>query len=267
MGSQTDPEASEFSEAKAPSRRFDGRASVYDKYRPRYPSSILGILAKESGFSRDTKIADIGSGTGILSNLFLSNGNVVYCVEPNEDMRLAAERNLAHYGSRFISLKGRAESTGIPDGLVDLVVIGQALHWFDFRKTNREIRRILKNPGYVCIVYNDRKEDDEVGRDYSRIVKTYGKNSEHIPNANDEFVSRFFLTGAPKKFVLPNSQVLNYNGFLGRLASASYMPGPKDKDWLYMAKDVEGIFSRKGGESVKITYETRVYIGRPSQEG
>ena len=64
----------------------------YIKYRPGYPSAVIDTLASECGLTEKSIVADIGSGTGILSELFLKHGNPVFGVEPNREMREAGER-------------------------------------------------------------------------------------------------------------------------------------------------------------------------------
>jgi ubiquinone/menaquinone biosynthesis C-methylase UbiE len=123
-------------------KRFQGRADVYSKHRPSYPIGVLLTLRREIGFDRERVVADIGSGTGILSELFLEGGNRVYCVEPNEDMRKAAEEKLRRYAPRYISVDGTAEATNLQGGSIDLVAAGQALHWFDVEKARAEFARI-----------------------------------------------------------------------------------------------------------------------------
>src|SRR5713101_3536844 len=103
--------------------RFTGRAAAYSKYRPGYPAEILNILNSEIGFGQDKTVADIGSGTGLLSKLFLQNGNTVFGVEPNDEMRSYAEQNLSGFPT-FGSTKGRAETTGLKDTSVDLITVG-----------------------------------------------------------------------------------------------------------------------------------------------
>ena len=139
--------------------RFTGRASDYSMHRPEYPRQILDILKTEGGFDQNKTVADIGSGTGLLSRLFLQNGNKVFCVEPNDEMRSFAEQDLSRFPN-FVSIKGRAEDTTLKDSSVDLVTVGQALHWFDHELAKKEFERILRNNRDVCIVYNDRSEKD-----------------------------------------------------------------------------------------------------------
>src|SRR5713101_2018251 len=110
--------------------RFTGRGSVYGMHRPEYPRKIIDILRTETDFGQNKTVADIGSGTGLLSRLFLQNGNKVFCVEPNDEMRSFAKEGLSSY-TNFVSIKGRAENTTLDNASVDLVTVGQALHWFD----------------------------------------------------------------------------------------------------------------------------------------
>src|SRR5579859_1146028 len=91
-------------------KRFSSRVENYIKYRPGYPNAVIDSLTTKCGLTIDSIVADIGSGTGILTEFFLKHGNRVFGVEPNRDMREAAERLLANY-PRFTSLSGTAEAT------------------------------------------------------------------------------------------------------------------------------------------------------------
>src|SRR6266496_249812 len=109
----------------ASTERFSSRVENYARYRPRYPAEIVGLLESECGLTDGSVIADIGSGTGFLAELFLRNGNRVFGVEPNRDMRVAGEGLLAAY-SNFTSLAGTAEATTLADRSVDFVIAGEA---------------------------------------------------------------------------------------------------------------------------------------------
>ena len=82
-------------------RRFTVRADDYAKYRPSYPQGIIGILELDVGFNGAQTVGDIGSGTGLLTKLFLENGNRVFGVEPNPRMRHHAEETLSIF-RRFV---------------------------------------------------------------------------------------------------------------------------------------------------------------------
>src|SRR6266852_424475 len=152
--------------------RFTGRATAYSKYRPGYPAEILSILKSEIAFDQGKTVADIGSGTGLLSKLFLQNGNTVYGVEPNDEMRSHAEQTLSTFPG-FISIRGRAESSTLKDASIDLITVGQALHWFDRDPTIREFARILKTNGHLCVLYNDRNIDDPFMQGYEAVVQSH----------------------------------------------------------------------------------------------
>ena len=111
--------------------RFTGRAEAYDRYRLRYaPEPILKLLRVWCDLQSDWPIADIGAGTGMLSEIFLANGNPVFAIEPNQEMRSVCEQ-LAHAHARLEVRDGTAEATGLPDASVSIVAAGRALHWFD----------------------------------------------------------------------------------------------------------------------------------------
>src|SRR5258705_10006838 len=95
-----------FADAK---QRFSNRVADYVRYRPGYPAVALEVLREDCGLRPGHVIADIGSGTGFLSELFLKNGNRVYGVEPKNEIRPAGEEYLPSY-DRFSSIEGSAEA-------------------------------------------------------------------------------------------------------------------------------------------------------------
>jgi ubiquinone/menaquinone biosynthesis C-methylase UbiE len=244
-------------------KRFTGRAFFYSTSRPRYPQRILDILRTVIGFNETLIIADIGSGTGLLSQLFLENGNRVLAVEPNSEMRNLAEESLSKF-PKFLSIPGTAEHTGIESASVDVVTVGQALHWFNCEASSREFARILKEDGHVCIVYNDRDNEDPFMKDYDLIVKKYARNRASVPSIDDTYLSKFFKNGKYSKFSLPNEQTLVLEGLLGRMTSASYMPSPSDEyQFAMLREDVGRLFKRyeKLGR-VRSLYDTSVLLGK-----
>ncbi len=243
------------------SRRFSGKAADYSKYRPGYPRSVVTTLKEQIGLDKTWTIADVGSGTGILSELFLRNGNKVLCVEPNPEMRGFATSRLARRFAGFVSVDGRAEATGLPSESADLVVVGQALHWFDLRRARSEFARVLREPKRVCVVYNLRKETGGAGRLYSRLVKTYSVESRRVPDLDETSMSEFFGRGAPAKFVVPNVQVLSLTGLLGRLASASYMPRRGTPRWATLEDEARRAARGRARQRFRLHYDTMIYLG------
>ncbi len=244
-------------------QRFTGRAEVYSKFRPGYPSRILDILRAEIGFDRGRVVADVGSGTGLLSRLFLENGNRVFGVEPNDEMKAFAEQSLSKFPN-FVSIKATAEETSLEGRSVDLVCVGQALHWFDLRRARREFARIVKLDGHLCVVYNDRNVEDAFMLGYEAVIEKHEGDRASVPEIGDDYLRGFFRDGDYMRFVLPNEQSLDLEGLLGRMTSASYMPNPKETErYRRMRDDVSKLFDlyAKRGR-VRLLYNTRFFLGQ-----
>ena len=136
-----------------PTTRFSDRVENYVKYRPSYPKEIIPFLEKYYDLSGDKRIADIGSGTGIFSELFLQSGYSVIGIEPNDHMRRAAETRLGKYQG-FTSRNHRAEQTGLRSHSLDMITVAQAFHWMEPIKTKKEFLRILKPDGHIVLAWN-----------------------------------------------------------------------------------------------------------------
>ena len=103
--------------------RFSSRVDNYVRYRPSYPAAAIELLQRRCGLNPRAVVADLGSGTGILTRLLLPCAAQVAAVEPNEPMRAAAEAALAG-DARFVSVQGTAEATTLAAASIDLVVAG-----------------------------------------------------------------------------------------------------------------------------------------------
>ncbi len=248
-----------------PTKRFSDRVRDYVLYRPDYPAGILPFLADELGYSQAWVIADIGSGTGKLAQLFLENGNQVYGVEPNDEMRLAGEDVLAGY-SNFTSVVGTAEATTLADNSADLITAGQAFHWFDPPNALVEFRRILKPGGIVALIWNQWSADlSSFMSDYQNLLTTFSLDANRVRHnsteANAEVVA-FFEPNGPSLHLLENKQMLDFEGIKGRLLSSSYAPLPGHPSHEPMMVRLGEIFdSHQQNGLVEFLYKTHVYYG------
>ncbi|MFW9877077.1 MAG: class I SAM-dependent methyltransferase [Candidatus Thorarchaeota archaeon] len=244
-----------------PKIRFSSRVKRYIKYRPGYPQEVIEFLREKNILSSDSVIADIGSGTGILSELFLKEGNLVYGVEPNIDMRKAGERLLRNY-SNFISIDGSAENTTLGSKSIDIITAGQAFHWFNLDKTRLEFLRILKLEGWVVLIWNRRKkETNEFLKEYEKFILKYGTDYKAIEKSKLDFDIFFKEMRQETKF--DNYQIFDYEGLEGRLLSTSYIPlddNPKYNDMLYDLKKLFKKYQKNG--SIKFEYNTEVIYGQ-----
>ena len=244
--------------------RFSNRVENYVKYRPHYPQAVVEHLSNTIGLTPDTLIADIGCGTGISSKLFLENGNVVIGVEPNDAMRRAAEEYLAGF-PRFKAVKGTAEATTLESASVDVIIAGQAFHWFDLAKTKPEFKRILKARGHAILMWNERQLDTTPFLvDYERFIVKY--STDYAVVRHDSFDAKVidgFFDGAVSKAVFDNVQDLDLDGLKGRMLSASYMPNEEDAVYPAMIEELRSLFAKHSeNDRIKILYDTNVYISQ-----
>lgn len=247
-----------------PTRRFSSRVDNYVRFRPGYPKEILSLLKSECGLNPQSVIADIGSGTGKLTELFLENGNPVFGVEPNRDMREAGERLLKPFPN-FTSVDATAEETTLPKAAIDFIVAGQAFHWFDRDRCRKEFARILKLGGWVALVWNDRKtEATPFLVEYEKLLQTYATDYSKVDHKNiDDAVVRDFFGFAPGKQKIPSAQQFDFEGLKGRLLSSSYAPDKGQPGHNEMLRDLEKIFNaRQQNGRVEFAYDTVVYYGK-----
>lgn len=243
--------------------RFSNRADNYARYRPSYPASVIDILKSDCGLKETSTIADVGSGTGILSELFLKNGNTVFGLEPNAAMRLSGERLLQSFRN-FVSVDATAEATTLEPTGVDFITAGQAFHWFDREKAKREFARILKPGGWVVLIWNERRLDSTPFlREYENLLLRYGTDYENVRHENvSGEIAQFF---APETFQLKNFenvQHFDFESLQGRTRSASYTPEPGNPSFEPMFAKLEEIFNtHKRDGIVTFEYETKVYYG------
>jgi ubiquinone/menaquinone biosynthesis C-methylase UbiE len=247
-----------------PTQRFSTRVENYIRYRPSYPPQVLETLRKECGLTSSSTIADIASGTGIFTRLLLENGNPAYAVEPNREMREAAERLLAGFRG-FSSVAGTAEATTLGDASVDFATAAQAAHWFDLPKARKEFGRIVKPAGWAVLVWNERSTDTTPFlRAYEELLLNYGTDYEKVRHENTtDNIGEFFAPTPFEQRVFNMRQDFDYAQLEGRLLSSSYAPmqgHPKCEAMLQELKRLFGAHQKDG--RVGMEYRTRMYYAR-----
>jgi SAM-dependent methyltransferase len=246
--------------------RFSSRVDNYVKYRPGYPAEIVTLFETECGLTRFSTVADIGSGTGKLAEIFLATGHTVIGVEPNPGMRAAAEKSLASYPN-FKNVDGTAEETSLADSSVDLITAGQAFHWFNPERFKVEALRILKPGGWTSLIWNARKlTTTPFLEDYEALLLKYNTDYTEVRHEKaEELVIEFFAPAEVSLKIFPNQQVFEFEGLKGRVCSSSYTPEPGNPKFGPMMDELQQIFDRHQTDGhISFEYDTKVFYGQLS---
>jgi SAM-dependent methyltransferase len=242
-------------------RRFDGKVADYACYRERYsPEVLLPLFYQYCGLTPDWFIADVGAGTGMLSDVFLANGNRTIAIEPNAEMR-AMCKALHNDSSLLQMMDGTAENTGLATASADMVSVGRAMHWFDLERSMEEFRRILKPDGWVAIVAFGRTEQGhEENEALEKILREYSEDHADT-HAGYKVYQRLeeYLTRDFHHEQLLSSMSLDWKALHGIVMSLSASPLPSDAIYTDFERALHDLFNRyaHNGEFV---LQTRYWI-------
>jgi SAM-dependent methyltransferase len=239
----------------------------YVRSRPKYPPAFLEFCKSKLGLQPRHHLADIGSGTGFLSELFVRSGYDVTAIEPNAPMRAAAETFLGD-NPHFHSKDATAEATGLDTASIDFVLAGQAFHWFDRVRCRAEFKRILRSGGWVVLVWNERRPNQKsfAGR-YEEIVDEFGTDHQRVAHQNitatsSDAMAQFFQSAGYAVETFDNAQFLDLDGVIARAHSSSYLPLPGQPRSEEMLAALREAFSTYAvGGNVRLDYDTKAFYG------
>jgi SAM-dependent methyltransferase len=246
--------------------KFDGMGHSYAQYRPSYPKEFIDFLYSEVGVNAESIIADIGSGTGILTRQLLDRRSKVFAVEPNNDMRAIAEAELTDYKG-YVSINGTAEETTLGDHYVDYITVAQAFHWFDRLRFKTECRRVLKPAGRAILVWNSRDEASALIRENEKIIKEYCPDYSGFSGGmsfdedNNDFNA--FFDGKYDVRIFQNDLSFDKQGFIGRNLSGSYAPKENENGYAAYIAALGELFDKYNNNGNLIMPNlTRSYVGK-----
>ena len=240
--------------------RFTGRAEYYERYRQRYPAEeILPRLRQWCGLTPSWVVADIGSGTGMVADIFLANGNRVLAIEPNADMLAQMRATYAPphpHASCVHIIEATAEATTLPDHSIDLIAVGRAFHWFDKDRALPEFRRILKPGGWMHLVAVDRNRDtsdpefhDQI-QAFEALLSTYGTDYSYVRSGYRSYEKmNNFLDGELRQEQIHRTRPLDWDTFRGHTISLSVAPKaghPNHEAFMRELRRYFDIYSRNG---------------------
>ncbi|MDD2521762.1 MAG: methyltransferase domain-containing protein [Anaerolineaceae bacterium] len=226
-------------------QKFSGKATVYRQSRPSYSPEMFTYLQQVFGLKKGSVVADVGSGTGILSQQLLELGARVFAVEPNEDMRLVAEQDLGK-NKNYISVDATAEQTTLPENSLDFVFAASAFHWFDPVVFKHECERILKPGGKVFLIWNEPQTLEEIQQARRAIYEKYapkfiGFSGGHKENPG---VKEKFFDGKLKEVHFANPITYDKEKFIGRALSSSYALNESDERYDEFVAELGALFDR-----------------------
>lgn len=245
--------------------RFSSRVADYVKYRPSYPPAIVEFMTAELGLTPAAMMADVGAGTGKLTELFLENGNHVFAVEPNEEMLAAAQILLGHYPN-FYPIQATAETTTLPPESVNYITAAQAFHWFDHDRVKVEFQHIIRPGGMVLLIWNEWRQDTPFLQAYQAVVNRYSVdygavNRKRVSESKGDELRRFLGNYQTRTF--ENVQLFDFAGVKGRLLSSSYAPlsdHPNHAPMMAALREAFGEYAENG--RISFTYDCHVHYGQ-----
>jgi len=241
---------------------FAGKAEQYARYRADYPADVISAALAAIQLEPADVVADLGSGTGMLARWIVERGNSVFGVEPDAGMRAVAERQLALVGPRFTSVAGTAEATTLPDASLDVIVAGNAFHYFDPLRARAEATRILRRPGRVLIIgHAEALVPNAFMQAYGQFLRSIAGaelSAFHQPDRYASSLRALFGSATVREAdVVQSSHAMSWQALSGRFRSTSLMPkdgDPRQSSVLAGLKDVFDAFAVAGSVEFQLAW-------------
>ena len=239
---------------------FNNKTKEYAIGRPSYPTEVLKTI-RELGINEQSSIADIGAGTGLLTNLLGELDCNVLAIEPNEYMLQECKKYCSsNKNIEFINTS--AEETTLKENSVDIITIAQAFHWFDKQLCKKEFQRILKEDGYVIILFNEMQPDSQLAKEYTSVLHRYKvKINAGISDFDPDKEKLDFFGQDYTKLYYDNWHTLTEEGFVGGALSLSYTPSKLDSSYEEFVAELHHLFLKyQQNERITLHYKTEVCI-------
>jgi SAM-dependent methyltransferase len=234
-------------------------AERYERVRPDYPQSAIDHIAQSFGIDESSELLDLAAGTGKLTRALLATGARVTAVEPLEGMRDVLVRELPDVEV----LAGTAEEIPLADGSLDLVLVGQAFHWFDPVEAPREIARVLRPRGGLAAIWNVRNESTGWTDQVREVLERHkGDTPRHSDDKWRAGIASSGLYARIELRLFDHVQELPREDAIQTYGSRSYVSALPEDQRARVLEEVAEILPDQ--PTVAIPYTTQVYWTRRS---
>ena len=229
-------------------RSFGAVAEAYDRGRPSYPAEAVAWLA-----GGDAKVVlELAAGTGKLTRQLVDQGHAVFATEPDEAILEVLRERVPEVSAKVAA----AESLPANDRSVDVVVVGQAFHWFDHEAALAEAARVLKPGGHLALVWNSRDERIPWVR---RLGDLLGRQDLDTSSAGHLVQSELF--GFVEEATFKHWQEVNRETILDLARSRSSFAAMEPDEREHNLARVRAFYDDygRGMDGMQIPYVTRCY--------
>lgn len=237
---------------------YSSKAEIYHKYRWDYHYEAINFIIDKGNISTDSVILDIGAGTGILTKHFTEITDKVYAVEPDSNMIDILKKNI----DKAIPILRYSDNVPeIPDNSVDLILAAHSLHWFDFEKTLTEFNRISKEN---CQLFTVENRMISTGPFFQKTGELYGKYRDpSIQEKHDLLnIDNYFRDKVIAEVSFDSSNFMDFETYIGSIASTSYMPSPGEAPFGQLLTDAKALFTEySDGGKIELLIRTTVRYG------
>lgn len=161
---------------------FNDFAYLYDKARPCYPETLIEELIRETKLSEDSRLLEIGAGTGQATMSPAKSGFNITAVEIGNNLAEILRAKLKDYPNTNV-ITGAFEDTELPNGYYNLVFAATSFHWLKPESKFTRTHQILKPGGYLAIINGQpiSGEGDDFFQASQPIYNKYWKNDPENP--------------------------------------------------------------------------------------
>jgi ubiquinone/menaquinone biosynthesis C-methylase UbiE len=222
------------------------------------------ILHQLTKTPKSIHVADVGAGTGKLTECLVQIGLNVVAVEPNDAMRAEGKKYTAQMGVEWS--KGSGEATGLPDKAFDWALMGSAFHWVNLEEGLKEFHRILKPGGMFTILWNPRDlERSELQKKIDDKIRELVPNLKRVSSGGKGYADNWFdklsSTGHFKDVVFLEAKedvMMTKDQYMGLWHSVNDIQAQAgEHTWKVILKFIESQIA--GMKEIKSPYATRAW--------